>query len=89
MPDRGLRFLPARKKKVESNPKLRRRCGPGLWATASEAKSDLPLASSSSTQATPPQSTMHLSRFGLLALAAAAVDAFRDTSPFFLASTSE
>ncbi|KAJ5577897.1 uncharacterized protein N7459_006861 [Penicillium hispanicum] len=32
---------------------------------------------------------MHLSRFGLLALAAAAVDAFRDTSPFFLASTSE
>ncbi|CAI7604397.1 unnamed protein product [Penicillium manginii] len=32
---------------------------------------------------------MHLSRVGLLALAAAAVDAFRDTSPFFLASTSE
>lgn len=32
---------------------------------------------------------MHLSRFGLLALAAAAVDAFRDTSPFFMASTSE
>ncbi|CEO58693.1 hypothetical protein PMG11_03399 [Penicillium brasilianum] len=32
---------------------------------------------------------MHLSRFGLLALGAAAVDAFRDTSPFFLASTSE
>ncbi|KAJ6120375.1 hypothetical protein N7523_004655 [Penicillium sp. IBT 18751x] len=32
---------------------------------------------------------MHLSRFGLVALGAAAVDAFRDTSPFFLASTSE
>ncbi|KAJ6013334.1 hypothetical protein N7540_007925 [Penicillium herquei] len=32
---------------------------------------------------------MHLSRFGLLALGAAAVDAFRDTSPFFMASTSE
>ncbi|KAJ5683072.1 hypothetical protein N7462_006237 [Penicillium macrosclerotiorum] len=32
---------------------------------------------------------MYLSRFGLLALGAAAVDAFRDTSPFFLASTSE
>ncbi|KAJ5082121.1 hypothetical protein N7532_011164 [Penicillium argentinense] len=32
---------------------------------------------------------MHLSRFGLLALGAAAVDAFRDTSPFFFASTSE
>ncbi|KAJ5498838.1 BIG/ATPase V1 complex subunit S1 [Penicillium expansum] len=32
---------------------------------------------------------MHLSRFGLLALGAAAVNAFRDTSPFFLASTSE
>ncbi|KAJ5180500.1 BIG/ATPase V1 complex subunit S1 [Penicillium capsulatum] len=32
---------------------------------------------------------MHLSRFGLLALGAAAVDAFRDTSPFFLASTSD
>ncbi|KAJ5092095.1 hypothetical protein NUU61_006965 [Penicillium alfredii] len=32
---------------------------------------------------------MHLSRFWLLALGAAAVDAFRDTSPFFLASTSE
>ncbi|CAL5868470.1 uncharacterized protein PFLUO_LOCUS2696 [Penicillium psychrofluorescens] len=32
---------------------------------------------------------MHLSRFGLLALGAATVDAFRDTSPFFLASTSE
>ncbi|KAJ5658300.1 BIG/ATPase V1 complex subunit S1 [Penicillium longicatenatum] len=32
---------------------------------------------------------MHMSRFGLLALGAAAVDAFRDTSPFFLASTSE
>ncbi|CAI7593755.1 unnamed protein product [Penicillium glandicola] len=31
---------------------------------------------------------MHL-RFGLLALGAAAVNAFRDTSPFFLASTSE
>jgi hypothetical protein len=33
--------------------------------------------------------TMHFSRFGLLALGAAAVNAFRDTSPFFLASTSE
>lgn len=32
---------------------------------------------------------MHVSRFGLLALGVAAVDAFRDTSPFFLASTSE
>ncbi|GLI78193.1 hypothetical protein PoHVEF18_006500 [Penicillium ochrochloron] len=32
---------------------------------------------------------MHLSRLGLVALGAAAVDAFRDTSPFFLASTSE
>ncbi|CAP95351.1 hypothetical protein NUH16_008169 [Penicillium rubens] len=32
---------------------------------------------------------MHLSRFGLLALGATAVNAFRDTSPFFLASTSE
>ncbi|KAJ5166668.1 uncharacterized protein N7482_005449 [Penicillium canariense] len=32
---------------------------------------------------------MHLSTFGLLALGAASVDAFRDTSPFFLASTSE
>ncbi|CAG8396359.1 unnamed protein product [Penicillium salamii] len=32
---------------------------------------------------------MHLSRFGLFALGAAAVNAFRDTSPFFLASTSE
>ncbi|KAJ5825963.1 hypothetical protein N7474_003101 [Penicillium riverlandense] len=32
---------------------------------------------------------MHLSRFGLLALGAATADAFRDTSPFFLASTSE
>ncbi|KAJ5782761.1 hypothetical protein N7457_004535 [Penicillium paradoxum] len=32
---------------------------------------------------------MYLSRFGLLALGAAAVNAFRDTSPFFLASTSE
>ncbi|KAJ5617092.1 hypothetical protein N7537_002206 [Penicillium hordei] len=32
---------------------------------------------------------MHFSRFGLLALGAAAVNAFRDTSPFFLASTSE
>lgn len=37
----------------------------------------------------PRTSTMHLSRFGLLALGATAVDAFRDTSPFFLASTSE
>ncbi|KAJ9486928.1 hypothetical protein VN97_g6409 [Penicillium thymicola] len=32
---------------------------------------------------------MHFSRFGLLALGAATVNAFRDTSPFFLASTSE
>ncbi|KAJ6078687.1 hypothetical protein N7467_008440 [Penicillium canescens] len=32
---------------------------------------------------------MHLSRFGLVALGAAAVNAFRDTSPFFLASTSD
>ncbi|KAJ9482426.1 hypothetical protein VN97_g11007 [Penicillium thymicola] len=32
---------------------------------------------------------MHLSGFGLLALGAVAVNAFRDTSPFFLASTSE
>ncbi|KAJ5558730.1 hypothetical protein N7535_009391 [Penicillium sp. DV-2018c] len=32
---------------------------------------------------------MNLSKFGLLALGAAAVNAFRDTSPFFLASTSE
>ncbi|KAJ5800023.1 uncharacterized protein N7518_002091 [Penicillium psychrosexuale] len=32
---------------------------------------------------------MYLSRFGLLALGAASVNAFRDTSPFFLASTSE
>ncbi|KAJ5356509.1 BIG/ATPase V1 complex subunit S1 [Penicillium concentricum] len=32
---------------------------------------------------------MHFSRFGLLALGATAVNAFRDTSPFFLASTSE
>ncbi|KAJ5902302.1 BIG/ATPase V1 complex subunit S1 [Penicillium taxi] len=32
---------------------------------------------------------MHLSRFGLLSLGVAAVDAFKDTSPFFLASTSE
>ncbi|EKV05569.1 BIG/ATPase V1 complex, subunit S1 [Penicillium digitatum] len=32
---------------------------------------------------------MHLSRFGLLTIGAAAVNAFRDTSPFFLASTSE
>ncbi|CAG7938261.1 unnamed protein product [Penicillium olsonii] len=32
---------------------------------------------------------MHFSRFGLVALGAAAVNAFRDTSPFFLASTSE
>ncbi|KAJ5120408.1 uncharacterized protein N7515_009796 [Penicillium bovifimosum] len=32
---------------------------------------------------------MHFSKFGLLALGAAAANAFRDTSPFFLASTSE
>ncbi|KAI9924106.1 hypothetical protein ASPWEDRAFT_38501 [Aspergillus wentii DTO 134E9] len=32
---------------------------------------------------------MHLSGFSLLALGAATVNAFRDTSPFFLASTSE
>ncbi|KAJ5872557.1 BIG/ATPase V1 complex subunit S1 [Penicillium soppii] len=32
---------------------------------------------------------MHLSRFGLVAFGAATVNAFRDTSPFFLASTSE
>ncbi|CAI7586989.1 unnamed protein product [Penicillium bialowiezense] len=32
---------------------------------------------------------MHFSRVGLVALGAAAVNAFRDTSPFFLASTSE
>lgn len=32
---------------------------------------------------------MHLSGLGLLALGAATASAFRDTSPFFLASTSE
>ena len=32
---------------------------------------------------------MHLSSFSLLALGAATANAFRDTSPFFLASTSE
>ncbi|KAJ5458205.1 hypothetical protein N7475_009593 [Penicillium sp. IBT 31633x] len=32
---------------------------------------------------------MYFSRFGLLALGTAAVNAFKDTSPFFLASTSE
>jgi hypothetical protein len=37
----------------------------------------------------PTTSTMRLSSFGLVALGAATVNAFRDTSPFFLASTSE
>lgn len=87
MPDRGLRFLPTRKKsRVQSSDTA---AGPPTLGDRPEAKSDLPLASPSSTQATPPQSTMHLRRFGLLALGAAAADAFRDTSPFFLASTSE
>lgn len=49
----------------------------------------LPLATSPVHPPSPRSGTMHLSRFGLLALGAAAVDAFRDTSPFFLASTSE
>lgn len=33
--------------------------------------------------------TMHLGSLGLLALGATVVSAFRDTSPFFMASTSE
>lgn len=32
---------------------------------------------------------MHLGKVGLLAFGAVAVEAFRDTSPFFFASTSE
>jgi hypothetical protein len=63
--------------------------GSGL-STASEAKSDTSRWQHHRQPDTiPTPDTMHLSRFGLLALGAAAVNAFRDTSPFFLASTSE
>ncbi|KAJ5952469.1 BIG/ATPase V1 complex subunit S1, partial [Penicillium vulpinum] len=64
--------------------------GSGL-STASEAKSDTSRWQHHRANLTPSPTpnTMHLSRFGLVALGAAAVNAFRDTSPFFLASTSE
>ncbi|CAG7948020.1 unnamed protein product [Penicillium nalgiovense] len=63
--------------------------GSGL-STASEAKSDTSRwQHHRQPDSIPTPNTMHLSRFGLLALGAAAVNAFRDTSPFFLASTSE
>ncbi|KAJ5265925.1 hypothetical protein N7505_004975 [Penicillium chrysogenum] len=63
--------------------------GSGL-STASEAKSDTSRwQHHRQPNSIPTPNTMHLSRFGLLALGAAAVNAFRDTSPFFLASTSE
>ncbi|KAF3028281.1 hypothetical protein E8E15_010727 [Penicillium rubens] len=63
--------------------------GSGL-STASEAKSDTSRwQHHRQPNSIPTPNTMHLSRFGLLALGATAVNAFRDTSPFFLASTSE
>ncbi|KAJ6184315.1 hypothetical protein N7519_005616 [Penicillium mononematosum] len=63
--------------------------GSGL-STASEAKSDTSRwQHHRQPDSIPTPNTMRLSRFGLLALGAAAVNAFRDTSPFFLASTSE
>ncbi|OQE94424.1 hypothetical protein PENNAL_c0004G11467 [Penicillium nalgiovense] len=63
--------------------------GSGL-STASEAKSDTSRwQHHRQPDSIPTPNTMHLSRFGLLALGAAAVNAFRDTLPFFLASTSE
>lgn len=41
------------------------------------------------SQQAPEKDTMHLGKVGLLAFGAVAVEAFRDTSPFFFASTSE
>lgn len=75
----------AKKKKVD----MESSGGSGL-STASEAKSDTSRwQHHRQPNSIPTPNTMHLSRFGLLALGAAAVNAFRDTSPFFLASTSE
>lgn len=83
-PENGLVVVCARKKKVGMRSSAGRGCRPPPRPSRT-----LPLATSPVHPPSPRSGTMHLSRFGLLALGAAAVEAFRDTSPFFLASTSE